>query len=67
MNNDILTETQAQVTRIRDMITTTKILLPDGNVNFGFYELELNQAEKAIREHDTVSLIRLLPELKGMH
>jgi len=66
MPEDILTQTQSEVVRIRDMISTTKVLLPDGNVNFGFYELALNQAEKAIREHDTVLLIRILRELKGM-
>jgi len=63
---DISSEVQKEVNRIREMIAETKALLPNGNVNFYFYELIITEAEKAIREQDVVALIRLLPELKSM-
>ena len=63
---DISSEVQKEVNRIREMIAKTKALLPNGNVNFYFYELIITEAEKAIREQDVVALIRLLPELKSM-
>jgi len=57
---------QDEVKRIREMITEVKTLMLQSNVNFYFYELVLTEADKAIREHDTVALLRLLPELKAM-
>ena len=62
--SDIITEVQKEVSRIRDMISTTKALLPNGQANFVVYEMMLEQAEKAIREQDAVMLVRLLPELR---
>lgn len=63
---DLLSAVQDEFNRIREMITEVKTLLPKRNVSFYFYELILNEADKAIREHDTVALLRLLPELKAM-
>jgi hypothetical protein len=64
--SDILTETQKEVARLRDMISTTKALLPNGKGIFVIYEVMIDKAEKAIREHDTTELVKLLPELKEM-
>ena len=64
--SDISQEVQKEVARIRDMISTTKALLPNGRGNFVIYEMMLSQAEKAVREQDATALIRLLPELRKM-
>lgn len=64
---DISQETQKEITRIRDMISTTKALLPEGKGNFIIYEILIAKAEKAIREQDTTTLIKILPELKSTH
>lgn len=66
MAQDISSAVQNEVGRIREMIATTKALLPNGNVNFSFYELTLAEADRAIREQDAVALVRILPELKAM-
>ena len=63
---DLLSAVQNEVKRIREIITKTKTLLPKANVSFYFYELILTEADKAIRDQDTTTLIRLLPELKAM-
>jgi len=63
---DIIEATQVEMARIRDTISTTKALLPDRNVNFICYEMMINEAEKAIREQDTVKLIKLYQELKNI-
>lgn len=62
--SDISSAVQTEVARIREMIATTKALIPNGRGNFIFYEMAINEAEKAIREQDTVTLIRILPELQ---
>jgi len=63
---NISSAVQNEVERIRKMITETKALLPNGNVNFSFYELTLAEADRAVREQDAVALVRILPELKAM-
>ena len=63
---DIITEVQAEVTRLRDMISTTKAYFPNRNMNFVIYEFAISEAESAIREQDAVALIRILPELQKM-
>jgi len=65
--SDISSEAQKEVARIRDMISTTKALLPNGNVSWAVYETVLEAAEKAIREQDGVVLVQILLELKEMH
>ena len=62
--SDISHEAQKEVARIRDMISTTKALLPNGKVNFAVYEIIIDQTEKAIREQDVAGLVKLLPKLK---
>jgi hypothetical protein len=57
---------QKEVARLRDMIATTKALMPGGNVNFIFYDLAIAEAERAVREQDTIALIKILPELREM-
>lgn len=64
--NDLSAEVQTQVTRIRDLISTTKQLMPDANVNFVVYEMHIEAAEQAVREQDAVALVQLLPILKSM-
>ena len=64
--SDLPSEIQKEVARLRDTIATTKALLPNGQGYFGFYELYIDAAEKAVREHDTVAMVRLLPELQEM-
>ena len=66
MGTDLILAVQEEVARLRDMISTAKALLPTSNVNFIAYEIAIGLAEKAIREHDTVSLIRMLPDLQTM-
>lgn len=63
---DISSAVQGEVKRIREIISTTKALLPNGRVNFFFYDLTLAEAERAIREQDVVALCRILPELQEM-
>lgn len=65
MEQDIISTVQAEVARLRDMISTTKALT-NGNVNFIMYEMVIEQAEKAVREGDAVALVRMLPELQKM-
>ena len=64
---DISNAIQNEVTRIRNMISETKTLFPDANINFAIYEMTLASADKAVREQDAVALIKILPELKEMH
>jgi len=64
--SDIAQEVQEQVARIREMMTETTVMFPNRNINFSIYNIILNRAEKAIREQDAVSLVKLLPELQGM-
>lgn len=66
MVQDISSAVQSEVARLRDMISTTKALLPNGNVNFIMYEMAINRAEKAVREGDATALVRMLPELQEM-
>ena len=66
MSEDISSAVQAEVARLRDMISATKALLPDGKVNFIAYEMAIQQAERAVREQDATSLCRFLPELRSM-
>lgn len=64
---DISQEVQKEVTRIRDMISTTKALLPSNQGNFAIYEMMIAQAEKAVRDQDTAALVQLLPKLQEMN
>ena len=64
--SDISSEVQKEVARIREMISETKALLPNGNVNFIIYEMTIAEAERAVREQDAVALVKMLPELQGM-
>lgn len=65
--SDIIQETQKEVARIRDTISTTKALLPQSKeVSFLMYEMMIEKAEKAIREHDTTTMVKLLPELQSL-
>lgn len=66
MPNNILNEVQDEVTRIRNMIAETNICVPNSNINWCIYILTLKDADRAIREHDTISLIKLLPKLEEM-
>ena len=63
---DISSEVQKEVARLRETIATTKALLPDGKINWFFYDVAISEAERAVREQDTVALLRILPELKEM-
>ena len=65
--SDISQEVQKEVTRIKDMISTTKALLPNGRGNFAVYEILIDRAEKAVREQDVATLVKLLPELRETH
>jgi len=62
--SDILIEIQGEVTRLRNTINMTKAVLP--NASFIMYEVMICRAGKAIREHDTTELIKLLPTLQEM-
>lgn len=64
--SDISSEVQKEVSRLRDMITTTKTLMPNSQINFIVYEIAIHRAEKAVREQDAVTLCRILPELREM-
>lgn len=64
---DIIQEVQEEVARIRDMISTSKALLPNANVNYAIYEMMIAEAERAVREQDTTALVKLLSELREMH
>jgi hypothetical protein len=64
--NNISEEVQKEITRIREMITETKTLLPNGQGNFAIYEATVSAAEKAVREQDAVALVKILPELRCM-
>jgi hypothetical protein len=59
-------EVQQEVARMRNMIAEMKTLLPDANVSFIAYEMMIAEAERAVREQDTVALIRILQELQDM-
>lgn len=63
---DISSQVQKEVARLRETITVTKTLLPDARANFFFYDIAIDAAEKAIREQDAVALLRLLPALREM-
>ena len=64
---DVSQEVQREITRIRDMIITSKVLLPKANVNFAIYEATIAEARRAIREQDATALVKLLPKLREMH
>lgn len=64
--SDISSEVQIEVARLRETIATTKALIPNGRANFIFYDLAIAEAERAVREQDTVALCRILPELREM-
>ena len=64
--SDISSEVQKEVARIREMIATTRALMPDRQVNFIFYDMVIEKAERAVREQDAVTLCRILPELREM-
>ncbi len=64
--NDISQEVQKEIARIRDMVTTSKALLPNANVNFAVYEAMIAEAEKAVREQDITALVKILPKLQEM-
>jgi hypothetical protein len=57
---------QKEIARIREMIATTRALMPDRQVNFIFYDMVIEKAERAVREQDAVTLCRILPELREM-
>ena len=64
--SDISSEVQKEVARIREMIAITRALMPDRQVNFIFYDMVIEKAERAVREQDAVTLCRILPELREM-
>ena len=64
--NNVLDAVQKEVDRLQEMITVTKTLIPNGNVNFVIYEAAIANAKEAIVEQDAVALCRMLPNLKGM-
>ena len=64
--SDISSEVQKEIARIREMIATTRALMPDRQVNFIFYDMVIEKAERAVREQDAVTLCRILPELREM-
>lgn len=66
MKASVIEEVQNEANRIREMIAETKVLLPIGRANFAVYEATLNEADRAVRERDTVALIRVLSELRNM-
>lgn len=57
---------QVEVARLREIMAETKRLLPNSQVSWVFYEAAIAEAELAVREQDAVTLVRILPELKGM-
>ena len=57
---------QDEVARLRETMAETKRLLPNGSISWVFYEAAISEAERALREQDTVAMIRILPELKSM-
>lgn len=64
--SDLITAVQKEVARLREMMATVKALMPTGRINFYFYDMAIEDAERAIREQDTVAMARILPELKEM-
>jgi hypothetical protein len=57
---------QAEVARLRNTMADTEALLPSARTNWVFYTMAIEAAETAVREQDTVAMVRLLPELRGM-
>ena len=57
---------QNEVARLRETIAETKRLLPNAKTVWVFYEAAIAKAERAVREQDTVAMLRILPELKEM-
>ena len=67
MQDDSLPQAiQNEVARLRETIAKTKRLLPNANTNWLFYDTIIAMAERAVREQDTVAMLRILPELKEM-
>lgn len=64
--SDLSSQVQSEVARLRETMAMTKALLPNGNINWFFYEVAIAEAEKAVREQDAVALIRILPQLQEM-
>ena len=57
---------QDEVARLRETIAETKRLLPLSLISWVFYDAAISEAERAVREQDTVAMIKILPELKSM-
>jgi hypothetical protein len=57
---------QVEVSRLRETIAETKRLMPDGNINWVFYTMAIAAAEQAVREQDSVAMVRMLSELREM-
>jgi parvulin-like peptidyl-prolyl isomerase len=57
---------QNEVARVRETVAETKRLLPDADTNWFFYDTMIAMAERAVREQDTVAMLRILPELQEM-
>ena len=66
-SKSVIEEVQDEVTRVEEIIATSKALMPNANVNFGMYDIVLNEAKRAIREQDVAALVKILPKLKEMH
>ena len=64
--SDISSAVQKEVARLRETIATTKALLPNSRANFIFYDMAITEAERAVREQDTVALVKILPGLQSM-
>ena len=65
MTDTLPEKIQNEVARLRSRIEETKRLFPDNYVSFIVYEMLITESERAVREQDTVAMIRLLPELEG--
>ena len=66
MSKDLPSEIQKEVARLRETVAITKALLPNYKANFVFYDLAIAEAERAVREQDTVTMVTILPRLREM-
>jgi len=57
---------QDEVARLRETIAETKRLFQLSLISWVFYDAAISEAERAVREQDTVAMIKILPELKSM-
>ena len=57
---------QNEITRLETMIAETNAMPLGNRVNWIAYEMVIREAKRAVREQDTVAMLRILPELQGL-